>query len=83
MNIRLSPSWKTHSMKRNTYLFTFSLALSFCLISCSKQCSEIPCNEGVPMSYIPVCGCNDITYPNWESAECHGITHYRTGECEN
>ena len=72
-------------MKRNTYLFTFffSLTLSFCLISCSKQCSETPCNEGVPMSYIPVCGCNDITYPNWESAECHGITHYRTGECEN
>ena len=80
-----SPCFKTHSMKRNTYLFTFffSLTLSFCLISCSKQCSETPCNEGVPMSYIPVCGCNDITYPNWESAECHGITHYRTGECEN
>ena len=74
---------KTHSMKRNTYLFTFSLTLSFCLISCSKQCSETPCNDGVPYYYLPVCGCNDITYPNWETAECHGITLYRTGECEN
>ena len=87
INLRASPLpyFKTHSMKRKTYLFTFffSLTLCFCLISCSKQCSETPCNEGVPMSYIPVCGCNDITYPNWESAECHGITHYRTGECEN
>ena len=35
------------------------------------------------MSYIPVCGCNDITYPNWETAECHGITDFKKGECCN
>ena len=52
-------------------------------ISCDKtECLEAPCNEGVPMSYIPVCGCNDITYPNKETAECHGIINYRSGECD-
>ena len=52
-------------------------------ISCDKtECLEGPCNEGVPMSYIPVCGCNDITYPNKETAECHGIINYRSGECD-
>ena len=35
------------------------------------------------MSYIPVCGCNDITYPNWETAECHDITDFKKGECCN
>ena len=60
-----------------------SILISCCFLSCSKKCVETPCNEGVPMSYIPVCGCNDVTYPNWETAECHGITNYRTGECEN
>ena len=55
------------------------------LVSCNKgECVESPldCNGGVPMTYIPVCGCNNITYPNKETAECHGITQYRYGECE-
>jgi hypothetical protein len=52
-------------------------------ISCDKtECVESPCYDGVPMSYIPVCGCNDVTYPNKETAECHGITQYRKGECD-
>ena len=66
-------------------VFTFSILL---LSSCQKDnndCNEaIPyCNEMILQYYQPVCGCNDVTYPNWETAECHGITHYRTGECEN
>tara|TARA_B000000475_G_scaffold118797_1_gene96032 strand:- start:228 stop:440 length:213 start_codon:yes stop_codon:yes gene_type:complete len=55
-------------------------------VSCAKRgCNEaIPyCNEPIPYYYSPVCGCNDISYPNWETAECHGITNYREGECEN
>ena len=52
-------------------------------ISCDKtECIESPCYDGVPMSYIPVCGCNDVTYPNKETAECHGIYEYRDGECD-
>jgi len=62
--------------------FIFGLVL---FVSCDKKgCNEaIPyCNEAIPYYYSPVCGCNDISYPNWETAECHGITNYREGECE-
>ncbi|MBC99971.1 MAG: hypothetical protein CL841_01225 [Crocinitomicaceae bacterium] len=63
-------------------LFLFVFPLTF-LVSCDKtECIETNCTEGVPMSYIPVCGCNDITYPNWETAECYGITKYKNGECK-
>ena len=52
-------------------------------ISCDKtECVESPCYGSVPMSYIPVCGCNDVNYPNPETAECHGIMQYRQGECD-
>ena len=51
-------------------------------ISCDKgECVEEYCNGAVPLYYEPVCGCNDITYGNWEEAECHGITQYRQGAC--
>ena len=49
--------------------------------SCQKDTDG--CNEAIPYYLQPVCGCNDVTYPNWETAECHGITNYREGECEN
>ena len=65
------------------YIFNV-LFLSLLLVSCDKkECLETNCLDGVPMSYIPVCGCNDVTYPNWETAECHGITRYKKGECCN
>lgn len=54
-------------------------------ISCDKdrgECFEESCNGGVPYYYEPVCGCNDITYDNWEAAECHGIYEYREGACD-
>lgn len=57
--------------------------LGVMFISCDKtECIESPCYDGVPMSYTPVCGCNDVTYPNKETAECHGITRYRKGKCD-
>ena len=60
------------------------IILSLFLVSCNKaECIETNCTEGVPMSYIPVCGCNGVTYPNWETAECYGITRYKKGECCN
>ena len=64
---------------RNTFKL---IILSFFLVSCSKtEFIEKNCAEGVPMSYIPVCGCNNVTYPNWETAECHGIMRHKKGEC--
>jgi hypothetical protein len=54
-------------------------------ISCDKdrgECFEEPCNGAVPYYYELVCGCNDITYGNWEEAECHGIYEYREGACD-
>ena len=51
-------------------------------ISCDKgECVEEYCNGAVPQYYEPVCGCNDITYGNWEEAECHGIMQYRQRAC--
>ena len=60
----------------------------FLLSSCQKDnndCNEaIPyCNEAIPYYLQQVCGCNGVTYPNWETAECHGILNYREGECES
>jgi hypothetical protein len=54
------------------------------LVSCDKSdCIETNCTEAIPLYLHPVCGCNDVTYPNWETAECHGILNYREGECES
>ena len=46
------------------------------------ECFEESCNGAVPYYYESVCGCNDITYGNWEEAECHGIYEYREGACD-
>ena len=65
------------------YIFNV-LFLSLLLVSCDKkECLETNCNGAIPLYYQPVCGCNDITYPNWETAECHGITKYKNGECKS
>ena len=71
-------------MKRSL-VFVFAAVL---LGSCGKvdnnDCNdEIPyCNESIPYYLQPVCGCNNVTYPNWETAECHGILNYTEGECD-
>jgi hypothetical protein len=67
-----------------TLMRFFKILIFFCLIqfSCDKsECIENQCNGPVTMDYNPVCGCNNITYPNTSSAECHGILDYKPGEC--
>jgi hypothetical protein len=58
------------------------LFISLLLVSCDKtECLETNCNGPVNLDYNPVCGCNEITYPNTSTAECHGILNYTEGEC--
>ena len=65
------------------YIFNV-LFLSLLLVSCDKtECLESNCTGPVPYYLQPVCGCNDITYPNWKTAECYGILNYTEGECES
>ena len=70
----------------------FLVLLFFMLISCLKddinsysiQCKEkenikeIACTR----EFVPVCGCNKITYGNACMAECSGIDKYTIGECQ-
>ena len=70
---------------KKVIVFIFPLVF---LGSCQKDngsCNEAAayCNEAIPYYLQPVCGCNDVTYPNWETAECHGILNYIEGECDN
>ena len=52
-----------------------------------QKCDRKDCVEKVKedcmctMQYDPVCGCNQKTYSNACTAQCHGITSYVKGEC--
>lgn len=65
-----------------TLLFSSILA-----VAAGKGCSKADCTENVKedcictMQYDPVCGCNQKTYSNACTAQCHGITKYVKGEC--
>ena len=70
-------------MKR-LYVFIVALLL---LYSCKKDNND--CNEAIPFcneailiiisQYVDVI----MLYPNWETAECHGILNYTEGECDS
>ena len=65
--------------------------ISLLFFNCSNNNDEITaCKESenrgevfCTADYTPVCGCNNTTYPNPSTAECHGISNYRSGECNN
>jgi len=38
-------------------------------------------NVYIPMYYLPVCGCDNVTYSNSVDAEVHGVVKYTSGAC--
>ncbi|CAL1544485.1 unnamed protein product [Lymnaea stagnalis] len=64
-------------------IFLIGLVLSVTL----AQVTTTPCRLACPFNYMPVCGSNDVTYPNQcvlESTSCLedlGLTLKHTGAC--
>ncbi len=72
--------------RRRFFLF-FTILQVFYAQGCDKkniedQClgpsKEIPCTK----EYIPVCGCNGITYGNDCVAKSYGVKSWKEGSCE-
>jgi hypothetical protein len=73
-------------MKRS-FLFLSVITVMLAGCNCDDNCGEQnPMNcDLVDLSdeYIPVCGCDDVTYQNAGHAECIGrISEYTEWECD-
>ncbi len=62
-----------------------ALFLSMVLIQCGSQ--EDACNGDkiadcvCDASYVPVCGCDEVTYSNACVAKCEGVKEFKNGPC--
>ena len=86
-HILLEYQQRTDPMK-NLTLFTSACILSLLMVT--SCCDDIPfCNPqppsdncACPLIYLPVCGCDGVTYSNACVARCHNVFLFTQGPCE-
>lgn len=80
-------------IKNNSISIIRSLCASILMASMFVACetpdddcideSLIDPSASVTLEYMPVCGCNDVTYPNPSTAQANGVTSWTNGPCDD
>ncbi len=80
----ISCAAKRGQVSTNTAGITKDSTIKNVIVPVKKGCvdsSKINPNAICTRIYLPVCGCDSITYGNACEAEAAGVTWWRAGEC--